>query len=394
MQKLLHRLSRLALIGLVFPVQFCLAQVPLQENVYFAGPAFISNYADIPQRFPLVSQAIGFGAGSASGEFEALLRNEVRTIKPRAFQIANKDEAVTGDYKKGTGKAVSFAFSHESVEVQEMDDKFVTVYDIAAQVLFFDYSPEARRLLASYPVRLRYTDLTTARPTIEQQRATVKARLFDTQQQTSLIKHWMRRMETAEPKGGDRLVNVKQVEFDPKAAGQIPADVSREMLSVEIAQMLESTISEEWQVPMVPVTVGEAVKGKMVQVLSNGDSAEFDLPPPSHVVRTLVRDFRKVSEPINGGERVAYGVFITSSIVGAAGPLSELKIKNVESITRPKIIKVQLNDWAQFRNTLASLLVKATQQVLASDRAWIAENSATPSAKQQLDLIKSRVLGR
>ncbi len=145
---------------------------------------------------------------------------------------------------------------------------------------------------------------------------------------------------------------------------------------------------------MVPVTEGQAIKGKMVQVFSNGDAAEFELPAPSFFVRTLIRDYRKISEPLpNGaGDRVAYGVFITTSVNGQAGPVAELKVKNVESITQPAIIKIRLDDWSQFKTVLSTLLIKTVKQVLAKDRSWITENSTTADAKAQLDSIKTRIL--
>jgi len=76
------------------------------------------------------------------------------------------------------------------------------------------------------------------------------------------------------------------------------------------------------------------------------------------------------------------------------GPVAELKLKNVESVTNPKIVRIKLDDWAQFKIALDSLLIRSARQVLAGDRTWVRENSATANAEAQLDAIKSRVLKR
>lgn len=388
-------LGKVVLAMTIFPIQTCLAQQSNADQVYFAGSSFISNAADISERFPLISQAIKYGLSDTGTQpFEKKLRATVYSAKPHFFDIANKDGVTQGDYIKGSGKAVSFAFSHENVEIQELDNQFLSVYDISVQVLFFDFSPQSRQLLASYPVRLRFTDHTAARPTKEHQLQVVTLLLLNSDSETSIVNLWVRKMIGVAPKGGDKLVKVQPTEFSQKALALIPADVKKEVFAVEVAQFMESVISEEWNVPMVPVTEGNAIKGKMTQVFANGEAGEFDLPEPTFIVRTLVRDFKKVSEPFDGGDLIGYGAFITSSIDGPIGPISQIKIKNVESVTQPTLVKVKLDDWSQLKIVLNALVIKATKQVLATDRTWIKENSTTEDVIAQLDAIRSRVLKR
>ena len=375
--------------------QNCQAQAIDQDQVFFAGSSFISDAADIERRFPLISKVMKTAsAGSSLNVLDKNLRTLVMSAHPKFFAIANKDGNSQPDYKKDSGKALSFAFSHENVEIQQFENKFLAIYDISAQALFFDFSPEKKHLLASYPVRIRFTNLTQNRPDFKEQFEIIKELILNPTQESSLVRQWLKRIEQASLKVSDRLVKVEKAEFDPKALALVPGQVDQAHFSVEVAQLLEATISEEWGVPMVPVTEGQAIKGKMVQVFSNGDAAEFELPAPSFFVRTLIRDYRKISEPLpNGaGDRVAYGVFITTSVNGQAGPVAELKVKNVESITQPAIIKIRLDDWSQFKTVLSTLLIKTVKQVLAKDRSWIAENSTTADAKAQLDSIKTRIL--
>lgn len=395
--------------GLSMALWCCLswAALPVLEEVHFAGVSFISNSDDIEKRFPLVSKAIGFSTEKSIGtqlEFDQRLRMLVMAQTPEAIQFANKDSASQspGDYLRGTGKALSFAFSHESVEVQEVDGRFLVVYDISAQILFFDYSPEAKHVIASYPVRVRYTDSASVRPAFEHKLSVVKRLLFNFQDDKGLVKHWISRMVKSAPKGGDSLVNVASVTFTEKAKSQLPTSVSEDAYAVEVAQFLESSISDEWRVPIVPVTPGQANQ-KMSLVFSNSDAAECEMPQPSWTVHLQLRDFRKIAAPLpeDRGERIAYGVFATFAVKSDILPGKptvgqELKVRHVESLNLLKATLIRLNDWDQFRTVVSVLLTKLVKDVPTSekDRLWILENSSTPNPNETLNVIKAKVVKR
>ncbi len=123
--------------------QNCQAQAIDQDQVFFAGSSFISDAADIERRFPLISKVMKTAsAGSSLNALDQNLRSLVLAAQPKFFAIANKDGNSQPDYKKDSGKALSFAFSHENVEIQQFDNKYLAIYDISAQALFFDFSPE------------------------------------------------------------------------------------------------------------------------------------------------------------------------------------------------------------------------------------------------------------
>jgi hypothetical protein len=370
------------------------AAAPVADEVLFAGSSFVVDAAQIGPRFPLVSAVLREGAPAEGlGPFEQRLRGAVMTSAPQHFAIANRDLAQQGDTRNGIAKALSMAFSHESVELQQMDDKVVAVYDIAAQVLFFDYGAAAPHVIASYPVRVRYTDLTDQPPSREHQLEVVRGMLFSDNRDTGLLHVWLRKMTAAAPRGGERLVMVRLPVFDDKAAPQLPSD--RQAAAHELAQFLEGVISDEWQVPMVPVTPGQAIRGKMVQVFANGSATEFTLPEPSFTVATTVRDLRKAQAPLDGGgARVAYGAFTTSTIDGPFGRVAELRFKEVLSVTLTDLVKVRLDDWPQFNIALKTVLAQSVRQVAASDRSWTKANSSTPDAGAQLDAIRSKILKR
>ena len=359
------------------------------DEVMFAGASYAVDAAQVAQRFPLVSQVVGAGSGQEPSAFERQLREAVLAATPRQFAISNRDPFHQSDTRSGVAKALSMAFSHEAVELQQLGSKTVAVYDIAAQVLFFDYGAAAKHVIAAYPVRLRYTD-TTDRPPSPAQRQAVVRTMLDPASESGLVRVWLRKMVEAAPRGGDRLVRVELPVFEAKAA----AMQDGEGAAHDVARFLEGVISDEWNVPMVPRSTGQAISGKMVQVFANGDAAEFELPEPTFRIGTTVRDLRKAVSPLEGGQRVAYGAFITSAVQGPLGTIAELRFKDVLSVTLTDLEPVRLDDRKQLARTLQSVLVQSVGQVKARDRSWTEANSTTPDANAQLDAIRTRLLAR
>lgn len=377
-----------ALVVLVSPqTSFAVAA---NDTVLFAGSSYLVDAAQIPQRFPLVSSILGTGAAGASA-FEKQLRVAVLAAQPGQFKIGEDDPLHQGDTRTGAGRTLSLAFSHEAVELQQMEDKTVAVYEITAQVLFFDYGSVAKQIVASYPVRVRYTDTTDQSPSL-QHRLEVVRTMLDPARENGVVQAWLRKMVAAAPRGGDRLVQVELPVFEDKALVMLP--VNRDVIGQDAARFLEGVVSDEWNVPMVPLSTGHAIGGKMVQVFANGNATEFTLPEPTFRIGTTVRDLRKAQEQVDGGKRVAYGAFITSTVKGPLGPIAELRFKDVLSVTLMDRVPVQLDDWAQLERTLNSVLANVVQQVKASDRSWTKANSPTPDAGAQLDTIRTRLLAR
>lgn len=393
MRRAAPKLRHTLLLAFLFSVPPICSATVTGDEVLFAGHSFLVDAAQIEQRFPLVTAVLR--EGSASGKersiFDGKLSDTVLRARPKHFVIANRDGQTQGDTRKGIAKALSLAFSHESVELQQMAKETVAVYDVVAQVLFFDYGSAAPHIIASYPVRLRYTDI-TAQPPNQARQVEVMRAMLDTTSEKGLVQVWLRKMTDASARAGDRLVQVEMPRFDEKIWAKLPH--GRERAEQDTARFLEGLISDEWQVPIVPLVPGQAIRGKMVQVFSNGDATEFTLPEPSYTVSTTVRDLRKAEAPVEGGTRVAYGAFVTSAVKGPLGPVAELRLKDVLSVTLPKVVEVKLDDWEQMNRSLQSVLAQFVQQVTSSDRSWTKQNSATPDATAQLDAIRSKILTR
>jgi hypothetical protein len=363
------------------------------DQLYFAGISFLSDYSQVPARFPNTTKLLGFERGQASPEIvklnEALL-SAVGQQKPSSLYL------ITGDSNLGSGntKVLSLAIADESTETQMLDNDYIAIYTISAQVLIFDFAPENKRLVAAWPFVVRYSELITSPPTADQELSAFRHLVLgDDQKASTLTKAWALAMSRVSLSKTFRLVKIAEIAVEPKAEAALPTGQERDIVTREIAQYLEGTVSSKWHVPMVPFTAGSAIGSTMRGVFADGKEYELILPEPDYLIKIKLREFRKMTVMAGGGEVAGYGAFITVKAESASlgSVLLEGKFKNVASVTLPKSATIRLQDWPQFKSALLGLFDRFADQALKPDRAWLAQSSSTPNVAEQLATMTTRM---
>ena len=126
------------------------------QNLYWAGFAFIGN-KDQNFRYPV--------AISIFEEEKSLLSKKLKeTLK----SLKRNDVNIIFDQGKissGDAKALAFGVMDESLERIITEYGISTHYSIYGQVMIFDYND--KRMIANYPVLVRYTSITDEIPSKE-----------------------------------------------------------------------------------------------------------------------------------------------------------------------------------------------------------------------------------
>lgn len=379
-----------------FAALVLLSETPVSaraDQLYFAGISFLSDYSQVPARFPNTTKLLGFDHGQASPEIVKLNRALLSAV---GQQNLSSLKLLTGDSTLGSGnsKVLSLAIADESTETQMLDHEYIAIYTISAQVLIFDFSPENKRLIAAWPFLVRYSELITSPPTADQALSAFRHLVLgDDQKPSTFIKAWSQAMSNVSLAKTSRLVKIAEIAVEPKAEAALPAGQDRDIATRQIAQYLEGTVSSKWHVPMVPSTTGSAIGNTMRGVFADGKEYELALPEPDYLIKVKLREFRKLTVMESGTEMTGYGAFITLKAESASlgSVLLEGKFKNVASVLVPKSATVRLQDWPQFKSALLGLLDRFADQALKPDRAWLAQNSSTPNVAEHLTAMTTRM---
>lgn len=366
-----------------------LASTADATTVQYAGLSFISDHAQIRERFPYSAKVLEFDPPAMARPFEAHLRERVRQVAHPRFAIAIDG---LGNVREGVSRALSFAVSGESFELQRFEGKALAIYALSAQLLFFDLSPP-QRLLASYPVRVRFSDISDAPPTPEQIAETFRRMYFDSTHPASLTSRWIERLATVEFADAPKLMQVRGVALEDKAQVALPAGVSPELVAAEIAQFFEAAVSARVGLPMVPYTAGHAIGKKIPMRFADGEGVDLSLSEPTFAFTLTVRELRKMQVDAGAAWQVAYGSFVTlqAESVAVQETLANAKFRLVESVTLPKRSGIQLDDWAQHRVVLQTLLDKLAKQMRQPEPDWVRSTSSTQDVIAQLHTLSQRL---
>lgn len=366
------------------------ARADTGQRLHFAGLSFVSNHSEIAARFPHSSRALQYDGGNARAEdFEKHLSALVSQVSNPALPEVTTQ---LGQVSEGHSRALSFAVSDESFELQRFEGKYLAIYALSAQILFYEMSTPPR-LVGSFPVRVRFTDVSAAAPSPAQMQATFRRMYFDPQHPASLTTQWLARLAQVNPKDGAKLLQVRSVKLEDKALAALPPDLRPEQAASEIAQFFESAVSSRVRLPMVPYTPGHAIAGKIALRFADGHAVDLDTPIADFALDLTVREFRKLQEEAGTVWRVAYGSFVTltATSLGLKEELANGKFRHAVSVTLPKQSGIALQDWAQHRVVLQALLDRLAAQIDQPDRAWVESTSSTANAVAQLSQLSQRI---
>jgi hypothetical protein len=118
-------------------------------EVYWAGFAFLGDWNQRDTRYPYTAEIAGIDVQGEKGVsvIDTTLRKKIEGFKAPGFALQHE----LGDLKTGNSVSVAIALSYEDIYVLPFDGDFKASYDIAMNVVVFDF--ELKKVVAVYPLR-------------------------------------------------------------------------------------------------------------------------------------------------------------------------------------------------------------------------------------------------
>ena len=250
-------------------------------EVYWAGFAFLGDWNQRETRYPYTAAIVTETAKKGVSVIDDILRGKIKDFTAPGF-ILKKNKL--GDLKTGKALSMAIALSYEDIYVLPFDGDFKASYDIAMNVVVFDF--EEKKVIAVYPLRFLRNEMYKNSPTKKQHKEVIKALLTSNDRGFNLFDETIKRMQGMVIKSTyGNYLGVNSVELAPKAIDKIPNKLlQNKIIETQIAQQFEGALSKSAYVPMVPFTKGEAVGGTMAARFSNGDSFELQLPEKDYLI--------------------------------------------------------------------------------------------------------------
>ncbi len=361
-------------------------QVPDEPiDVIFAGFAFLGDCRENEKLYPFISR-LAERATCPDTSYQELNKELFKAAEK--INNPNFKLKLTGgaDLKKGETVSLAFAVSSEKTRIQGFRGKFFVHYEVYAQGLVFDFSPDVMKVIATYPVRVQYSDMLNEKPSDAYSLGIFRKILLDPGFKSNIVNRWVDRMNSVNIKESfGNYIKVAKVDVPAETLQFVPDNMSgKGGFATQTAQFLETSLSANQLVPVVPYAEGESI-GKMRVLFTGNTIYDLKLPEPDYGIFLKVRPFKKFVVDKKNYSQITYGSFIDVKLrhIDLDETHMEASFRHVPMATIDKTAGVKLNDWDEFLKSLQGLLDQFTKQISERNSDWIENATRTENVKSQ-----------
>lgn len=346
------------------------AQTVNQDRpLLYAGFAFSGNYAHRDFLYPYTSTL----SAKKPNFIDEILKNKIIT-RPEILQRlslgkANSKEDIT---------AVACALVQETIEIQRINGKYMVVVLMQANVLGFNRASSA--IVASYPLRMRFTRTRDSEPTHAELESIVEEAYTSSNPSENLVDQWIGKLEKTHFKyGAVKYLRVTNVAVGPEAEVVLQqAGINRLAFENRTANLLEAELADKANVPIIPNSAGEVIGNKISLRFENSESIGINLPEPDYGVNFLVRGFASATTESTATYTDIYRskgtLTITLPMTGKV--YIDEQFYDTRFITRPKSSDIHFNKWDQLNKSLQVLISDLAKQITNPDDEWLKEHAS------------------
>jgi hypothetical protein len=343
---------------------------------YFAGHAFLAEFAALPIEFPHLSHLL---TGDTAIKLDRSLASRA-THQPLAALDLRVGEL--GALAPGSSALVlALAFDRETVSSARTGNDWKLLVEFGFQVLVYDF--RARTVRASWPVAVQYIDVLQRAPEPQDIDAVVERLIFGDQPSGLQATFWSTLANVKLPSAGARTLRVTTASLSDGAAASIQAlgvtDLRR--TADRFAYDLGKFLSGNLELSVLPYASNQATGAKMPARLADGSAFVLSIPEPDYAIELRLDGIKKVRTGGSPGVDVwVYGAFFTVQIVEplSARAFFNGQIKLGATRTLPAGF-AEGSDWPSFAEAAAALLNEFSRAAGSGDSGW-AEKRVTPAA--------------
>lgn len=364
-------------------------------DVYWSGFAYQGEYcaeaSECP--YPHSMSLMDRRGDDGVSELDTRLKQKLEGIRNDTYNIIIKEYGSIGP-DAPSSIALAFVLDRETVSVEQIGEDYKILIAISAQALFFDFKELA--VVSTYPMSLVYIDKQESIPTPGEIAALVE-QLYLGSLEANVFDEFTKTLAAAKLNTSvRRRIQVTEVSVEPAVTEKLSAfwqqhpDDFRAFLSQQFGRYL----SKNQNVPVLPFTMGYAIRNRMSVRFAESRVYSLTLPEPDYVVSLSLEKLVKLEyAKVAAGTSYIYGSYLT---VKAQEPLSgrvylDTTIKN-GAIKKVAVTQVTVDDWPAYQDSLLALIDKFTAVLSAPTKKWAKKHVGDDAAQKQLSNFGKVVL--
>jgi len=356
-----------------------------EAPVIYAGFAFAGDEHNREKLYPYSIEI------SSDVDLDKILREKLLS-RP---ELAQKVSFEMSDGKLDQS-SVAFSLVQETIETQIVDGKFLVIVTLQANVLAFNRA--SKSVVATYPVRMRATRALDAEPNRAELKEMVREMYTASLAKDNIFDQWLSRFEkTRIREGAIKRLRVTNITVTPEA-DRVIVDAGKNVASIQdqTAKFLESAVAENFGIPMIPSSVGEAIGKKMRLRFSDESTLDLSLPEPDLALSFTIRDFvtKKLETTETTQDIYRVKANISMKNLGSERIILNEGVYDTNIVVLPKSAGSKLSDWDQYFKLMQALISKLGKQMANVSDEWLEESaSRAMDAKPAFLNLKQELLG-
>jgi len=371
-----------------------------RKVIQWAGVSLAGDFSQLPRLMPTLYELLVQDAPFKE-QFDqrvALSVSRSAAALP-GLQILVDDQVRQGD----DAYALSFVLAGESITSYTIEQTAFVDFAVQALVLVGNVSrdPSRQRIVASYPVQVRYQHAYTdgQLPSAEDRKTIVGAMLMGQAGKADLVAEWNKRLGQLRLSERDVWVAVAQLQILPQARQQGGlSDDFADQVAFRVSSAVEGNISQAADIPIVPSTFDGALTQLTLSFADRGIVA-FLKPDPSHVLQVSVYALvSQAAEEAMTREKkfaVAYGGGFLVEYFSVDPDRQRhlelaMRLQKVQSVT---YLGTSLDDHRassadMFSRLISGFAHEMSSKLIPADALWLENNKAASEPRTATELAQ------
>ena len=333
----------------------------------FSGFSFTGQWSQRGELYPYAAK-LSEEMTDKGSILDAALNDSLKNFKPSKIKLLLNQSSKVGN---GPSVTLAFGLGRESVEEVKTNTDVISIYRVMTRILAFDWEEE--KLIASFPVQVVYQNVTTSSLTADEHLAIFRSMYTDLNFGGNVFTAWVDRLSEVEIKEKYGLYfGISNVSLTDAAKKQLPSDLSLSAYSTLVAQNLESTLSKEQQISIVPFTSGESIGKNMALRFSDATTLNLSLPEADYALDMTLKEFKNVEKIKGKVRKVFVAAYVNSRVYLASEDLNktyfDADLKHINTMVFSTSDNVEIDFWSTYQTALRTLLSRFSSQISQRDK--------------------------
>jgi hypothetical protein len=365
-----------ARVGILMALLLVCQQAFSKDDLYFSGVAFTGNFGDLDEVAPYSSQLLDeAGTARLNVALKAALQN-AQDINLVIESLASLDGTTSQ-------KAIAVSIDRDIVVEERVASEFKNLYEIAAQLLVYDYA--SGLIMEAKPITIQLIDISSQPKSDDEHRSVFESLIFDGALEGSLVTQVAAAAAELSLNPAQKRLKINGINLAAVDSSQVNSRFA-DVLGHELTKILFSRISSG----VLPYASGGTIGNTMRTRFSDGRIFDFKVPEPDYLLDVTVD---KTVVNLIDPNTLLLGAFLTIKVYQPQSLKEYVNVSFKFGTTKTISADSDVDEPSLVYEVILQSFDKFVGSVEKKDREWIGAQDDSRKVSRQIDELVSFTRG-